>query len=732
MAQKGDAVVFLLDVGPSACSAPPGHATFLQTAVKVINMIVQHRMFAGSKDEIGLVLFGTRETDNPLAESGGYDHVTLAHKLAAPSLDFLKLIQNEITPGNEDGDFIDALVVAMDHAQHHMKGRKLGGAKFILFTDCGSPASQDQLESIEGGLASMEAQLQVIGPDVDDDDLENGSASGPPPPPPSGKPKTDTQRSGENLLKRLVSSIDGTFLSFADAMVTLAFFARRQARQTSVFRGPLEIGSTLKINVWGYYRVKEQKTISFEKVSAVSQASKYPGSMKVKLERSYHLNDENQTEVAKENVAEGFWYGKDLIPIARVDKDAMKFKTPRCLKALGFTKETNIKHHQYLGDGVVAFVPAQNDQEAGVALSALVHAMQETGLVMIVKYSFRANAEPKIGVCTPHIKPDYECLLFTQLPYMEDLRQYTFATLDSKKHVATDDQVQAVDDLITSMDLMQAERDDSGDLGEAFKPKSTFNPVLQRIYQCIQHRALNPDDPLPEVDPLIADCLKMPSAIVAASELATEKIRAAFPLEKIEKKAKRTTTAATMWKDTGSLDLDNPAPLPKQARLGDADDLSMAGLAKSQVKEVGTVDPVGDFNSLVNMKDVDLFDEAFGQMKKRVCQLIFDSLGDQYHGKAMECLKALRDAAVKFREPGKFNEFLIELKEQLIAGRGTIFWVKIKDEKVSLITTAEANDSSVSAEKAREFLSSTEKEVPVEENPNAAAEEDAEDLLDMM
>ena len=145
-------------------------------------------------------------------------------------------------------------------------------------------------------------------------------------------------------------------------MVTLAFFARRQARQTSVFRGPLEIGSTLKINVWGYYRVKEQKTISFEKVSAVSQASKYPGSMKVKLERSYHLNDENQTEVAKENVAEGnfettlisrsifiaiyvlgFWYGKDLIPIARVDKDAMKFKTPRCLKALGFTKETNVR-----------------------------------------------------------------------------------------------------------------------------------------------------------------------------------------------------------------------------------------------------------------------------------------------------------------------------------------------------------------------------------------------------
>lgn len=39
---------------------------------------------------------------------------------------------------------------------------------------------------------------------------------------------------------------------------------------------------------------------------------------------------------------------------------------------------------------------------------------------------------------------------------------------------------------------------------EALKPKYTYNPTLQRLYQCVQHRALNPDDPLPELDPLIA------------------------------------------------------------------------------------------------------------------------------------------------------------------------------------------------------------------------------------
>ena len=28
---------------------------------------------------------------------------------------------------------------------------------------------------------------------------------------------------------------------------------------------------------------------------------------------------------------------------------------------------------------------------------------------------------------------------------------------------------------------------------------------VTNFFQCIQHRALNPDDPLPEVDPLIAE-----------------------------------------------------------------------------------------------------------------------------------------------------------------------------------------------------------------------------------
>ena len=104
--------------------------------------------------------------------------------------------------------------------------------------------------------------------------------------------------------------------------------------------------------------------------------------------------------------------------------------------------------------------------------------------------------------------------------------------------------MEAVDHLITSMDLMKASQyvppdgvcptgdsvclvsafgsncsfsDEVGKTTEAFKPKQMFNPVLQRLYQCIRHRSLHPDQLLPDLDPMIADCLQPPADIVRQS-----------------------------------------------------------------------------------------------------------------------------------------------------------------------------------------------------------------------
>ena len=51
--------------------------------------------------------------------------------------------------------------------------------------------------------------------------------------------------------------------------------------------------------------MKETRVSPFEPISAISEASKNPGNMSICVERSYHLPDEDLTEVDKKFTANG-------------------------------------------------------------------------------------------------------------------------------------------------------------------------------------------------------------------------------------------------------------------------------------------------------------------------------------------------------------------------------------------------------------------------------------------
>ena len=77
-------------------------------------------------------------------------------------------------------------------------------------------------------------------------------------------------------------------------------------------------------------KVKELKATSFKKLSALSEASKHPGDMKVSMQRSHHLQDDDFTEVEDEHVTKGIFVKyKNLCIISCVFK-MRNFKFP-CL-----------------------------------------------------------------------------------------------------------------------------------------------------------------------------------------------------------------------------------------------------------------------------------------------------------------------------------------------------------------------------------------------------------------
>ena len=69
---------------------------------------------------MSLILLGTTSTDNELNKQhqGGYENINHAIPMKPMSWDILKYVKDSIDPPTDDGftgDWLDAIVVAMDH-----------------------------------------------------------------------------------------------------------------------------------------------------------------------------------------------------------------------------------------------------------------------------------------------------------------------------------------------------------------------------------------------------------------------------------------------------------------------------------------------------------------------------------------------------------------------------------------------------------------------------------------
>ena len=60
------------------------------------------------------------------------------------------------------------------------------------------------------------------------------------------------------------------------------------------------------------------------------------------------------------------------------------------------------------------------------------------------------------------------------------------------------------------------------------------------VVQCLQHRALNPDDPLPELSEVIARSLEPPQEVVTQCQATLQQIKDKYTLNRVEKKDQET------------------------------------------------------------------------------------------------------------------------------------------------------------------------------------------------
>uniref|UniRef100_A0A672V8M1 X-ray repair cross-complementing protein 5 n=1 Tax=Strigops habroptila TaxID=2489341 RepID=A0A672V8M1_STRHB len=640
------AIVLCLDVGFTMSSSAPGEECSLEQAKKIMTKFVQRQVFAESKDEIAVVLFGTDGTRNDLASRDQYQNITVHRSLMLPDFDLLEDIQDVIKPGSEQADFLDAIIVCMDLLQKQTIGKKYEKRHIELFTDLSSPVSEDQLEIIIANLKKTGISLQFFLPfpvDVDDGggDPSAGVHSHIHRNPFPRKGLTEQQKEGIDVVRKLMHTLDEEggleeIYTFRESLERLSMFKKIE-RRPMAWPCQLTIGSNLSIRIVAYKSVTEEKV---KKVWTTVDA-KTLRKDDVQKETVYCLNDDVETEVQKDDTIQGFRYGSDIVPFSKEDEEQMKYKTEaKCFSVLGFSRSSQVQHC-YMGNQVLKVFAAKDDENAAVAFSALVHALDELKVVAVVRYAYDRRCNPQIGSAFPYIKDAYECLIYVQLPYMEDLRQYIFSSLkNNKKYIPTADQLSAVDSLIDSMNLVY-EADDGETFEDLFKPSKIPNPHFQRLYQCLQHKAFHPNEPLPPIEEHILEMLEMPSVVKERCQGPLEKIKALFPLKEVGKK-KEKMTAQDIFKDRDGYWL------------------------------MIVVNPAEDFRILVRQKNAD-FKDVSQQLINRIDQFL-ENKGSQYYMKGINCIRVFREEAVKLSKVQCFNDFLQALKSKVEDKALADFW----------------------------------------------------------
>ncbi|EPZ30967.1 Ku70/Ku80 beta-barrel domain-containing protein [Rozella allomycis CSF55] len=703
-------------IGSSMWNNPPEEdIKYLDKALKAYSVMIQQKLMDARKsDQLALILTGTNETDNDLAEdSSSYQNIVVAKEFQSIDMSFIRYINDpNLELGNQEADCIDAIVVATDMLIKKTKGKKFT-RKIYLLTDANGPVNMDGFTDIVGEMKALEIQLTVIGFGFHtEEELETME---------SLEQEMSGCQQSQLAMYKLVKEVDGQVLPINEALQILSHFRSKTVRQVTTFRGNLSIGKSIQIPIFMYTQSTQRTLPTAKKGSAISMQSEEikDKTMEVIRNTSYFTKDEASDVVEKEQLVKAYRYGKTLVPFNESEEKAMSLETSKGLEIIGFVPVTEIDRESFMGS-TYAVTCHPEIVEAQVSLSSFIHAMFEKDACAIARYVRHDNASPKLVCLMPHIKAEKECLIMNILPFSEDVRRFTFPGLPKEEMTA--EQSNAFDEWMGSMDLMTAARDEDGDPMELFKPRDTYNVAYQAVYQAIQERVLHPDKPLKELD---EELIKHISPL--ESKKAAESAFTLHNLYKLEMVEKEEAPAARIF---ASNDFEELEKSLEGVRPGDVTEKSLADSISAEISSVGTADPIGDFNSMINNRKRDLVSKAIKEMSEMIIKIVNESFGDQMYAKACECVVALRKGSVQEQEWEEFNNYLGKLKSSFKGSkRRDGFWQVIKAKEISLISSIECGSSSISPEEKSKFLEDEiETAAPVEE---AKDEQEDDDMVDL-
>jgi len=766
---SSEAICLILDVGSSASrkfpvpgGAPGASRSFLDAALECASFFLERKLFSEAKDDFCIVLFGTEDTENTL----DYDNVKVLERGYAPvDWESIQFLRNQVHGTNIESDWTSALIVALDTIRTARENKKYEALKLVLLSDLGGEAQIDDLEHIiksikildnldfiyigtdqlmkytreDGDEDSVQSQYEEAnGQDEtngheeanghDGLDNRNGNDGAGPGTSRNGldaKPLTKMQKLNKLSVGHLIVQVEGTQVTLDDAVAAF-FYKNKKGKKPTAWKVNLEIGPDIKISTTGYVKMRRETPKTWKNCLAENENQETPDAIpgtstddvvEVRAKTRYVINNEDQEEVTDPaQITMAYSYGKTMVEMTDADLEMCKVETTgKSMSLIGFVDSGEISMSDLTGNGSMVFIPSEGDDNSLQALSALVQGMTELGVVGIVRRVYRKGSGPIMGVIAPEKDEEGNIYLaYSELPFSDERRLLQFPSLNNPKHPLTEEQKDAVDDLIDMMPMPDFE----------WRPETELNPQYQYLYQALTHRALNGDTELPKVPERLKEKLKpSESAVSEASEVIQNLIRL-FPTEEVEQKTKR--TAETVF---GSDDKTGE-PEAKKARKDDAaGNLNLLGNNQSQDEGetiiicVGSVNPVEDFEYLLSHTNTTgaTIQSAGSQMEEIVQKFVASAFGSDLNVKIIKCLKSYRRACVARSEATLYNNF-IRLMKTIASSK---LWEAIsQDSETGLVRQSEVVEGGVQDTEADTFFQPNMNTQPEMEN-----EEDDEDLL---
>jgi len=553
--------VIVLDVGKSMREYGNNEECKLDKARFAVRKLIIHKLMFTKRDEIGVVLVGTKKTDHILKQEEsdleGYENIATLRPIAKPDLQLveqLSSLEDKFDPSPDArGDILDGIVVAMKMLRERV-GKLKFTKKIYVLSDAAVEIDRGSVDVIEQALVLGDFKLNFIGMDFDDnfddeddeteqsDDSADRASSAPQSieeykqkvqeildvSAAQGIQRTQIMAENELFLRTFVRKVKGALLSCSTAEELLTAFCSKAVLQVTKMRGYLQLGLDSKYNerisVWTYGKTAVVNMPTLKRLSVKAEAAEAAARAAVQAYQDGDGMDDDgddekgaSDEVAAERVCaqmnriyskasdpgslideasqgRAFRYGSDFVPIDEQVLNALKLEWNKGITILAFVPASAIGRHDFIGVCDVV-VPEPNKPASACAVSALTRAMIEKNVIAVVKYVKRQNANPILGVLTPTVLDTVDCWFLNQIPFAEDIRDYTFPSL-ARQVKPTEQQLLAAESLIVNMSLDEdTVRDQDGELvtfEELYKPTIVFNPALQRFYQLIETRAFDP------------------------------------------------------------------------------------------------------------------------------------------------------------------------------------------------------------------------------------------------